>query len=75
MIYTVGCLWSSSRRAGYHGTGSSVHPGQGLTQAIEKAETSLGIPSPTEVSAQVEQEEREQGECWVKCVRLFLLTV
>uniref|UniRef100_A0A3Q4BF06 Uncharacterized protein n=1 Tax=Mola mola TaxID=94237 RepID=A0A3Q4BF06_MOLML len=36
--------------------------GQGLTQAIEKAETSLGIPSPTEVSAQVEQEEKEQAK-------------
>lgn len=36
--------------------------GQGLTQVIEKAETSLGIPSPTELSAQVEEEEREQGE-------------
>uniref|UniRef100_UPI0037E8B0D6 protein FAM114A2 n=1 Tax=Semicossyphus pulcher TaxID=241346 RepID=UPI0037E8B0D6 len=36
--------------------------GQGLTQAIEKAETSLGIPSPTELSAQVEEEQKEQGE-------------
>nr|XP_046267242.1 protein FAM114A2 [Scatophagus argus] len=36
--------------------------GQGLTQVIEKAETSLGIPSPTELSAQVEQEQKEQGE-------------
>ncbi|KAM9846235.1 protein FAM114A2 [Aulostomus maculatus] len=36
--------------------------GQGLTQVIEKAETSLGIPSPTELSAQQEQEQREQGE-------------
>lgn len=35
--------------------------GQGLTQVIEKAETSLGIPSPTELSAQVEEEEKEQG--------------
>lgn len=36
--------------------------GQGLTQVIEKAETTLGIPSPTELSAQVEEEEqREQG--------------
>ncbi|XP_008274683.1 protein FAM114A2 [Stegastes partitus] len=34
--------------------------GQGLTQVIEKAETSLGIPSPTELSAQVEEEEKEQ---------------
>lgn len=29
---------------------------------IEKAETSLGIPSPTELSAQVEEEQKEQGE-------------
>ncbi|XP_044225522.1 protein FAM114A2 [Thunnus albacares] len=33
--------------------------GQGLTQVIEKAETSLGIPSPTELSAQVEEEQKE----------------
>ncbi|XP_053504507.1 protein FAM114A2 isoform X1 [Ictalurus furcatus] len=31
--------------------------GQGLSQVIEKAETSLGIPSPTELSAQMEKEE------------------
>lgn len=36
--------------------------GQGLTQVIEKAETSLGIPSPTELSAQVVEEQKEQGE-------------
>ncbi|XP_072302073.1 protein FAM114A2 [Eucyclogobius newberryi] len=36
--------------------------GQGLTQAIEKAETSLGIPSPTEVSAQVKEEQKQQVE-------------
>ncbi|XP_068457478.1 protein FAM114A2 [Clinocottus analis] len=36
--------------------------GQGLTQVIEKAETSLGIPSPTEVSAQVEEEQKESVE-------------
>ncbi len=29
---------------------------------IEKAETSLGIPSPTELSVQVAEEEKEQGE-------------
>lgn len=34
--------------------------GQGLTQVIEKAETSLGIPSPTELSAKVEEEEQKQ---------------
>ncbi|CAK6979069.1 protein FAM114A2 [Scomber scombrus] len=33
--------------------------GQGLTQVIEKAETSLGIPSPTEVSAQVDEEQKQ----------------
>lgn len=37
-----------------------VHPGQGLTQVIEKAETSLGIPSPTELSAEVEEEQQKQ---------------
>ncbi|XP_060792428.1 protein FAM114A2 [Neoarius graeffei] len=31
--------------------------GQGLSQVIEKAETSLGIPSPVELSAQTEKEE------------------
>ncbi|XP_035522510.1 protein FAM114A2 [Morone saxatilis] len=36
--------------------------GQGLTQVIEKAETSLGIPSPTDLSAQVEEEQKGQGE-------------
>ncbi|XP_069002062.1 protein FAM114A2 [Embiotoca jacksoni] len=36
--------------------------GQGLTQVIEKAETSLGIPSPTELSAQAEEEQKQQGE-------------
>ncbi|XP_033499579.1 protein FAM114A2 [Epinephelus lanceolatus] len=36
--------------------------GQGLTQVIEKAETSLGIPSPTELSAQVEEEQKERSE-------------
>lgn len=29
---------------------------------IEKAETTLGIPSPTELSAQVEEEQRQHGE-------------
>uniref|UniRef100_A0A673IHB3 Protein FAM114A2-like n=1 Tax=Sinocyclocheilus rhinocerous TaxID=307959 RepID=A0A673IHB3_9TELE len=33
--------------------------GQGLTQVIEKAETSLGIPSPEELSAQVEKEKTD----------------
>lgn len=36
--------------------------GQGLTQVIEKAETSLGIPSPTDLSAKVEEEAEQQGE-------------
>ncbi|KAK2828024.1 hypothetical protein Q5P01_019058 [Channa striata] len=36
--------------------------GQGLTQVIEKAETSLGIPSPTELSAKVEEEEKQLGD-------------
>ncbi|XP_040006180.1 protein FAM114A2 [Xiphias gladius] len=34
--------------------------GQGLTQVIEKAETSLGIPNPTELSAQVDEEQKQQ---------------
>ncbi|XP_038144393.1 protein FAM114A2 [Cyprinodon tularosa] len=36
--------------------------GQGLTQVIEKAETSLGIPSPTELSDKVVEEEKQQEE-------------
>ncbi|XP_061558271.1 protein FAM114A2 [Phycodurus eques] len=39
--------------------------GQGLTQVIEKAETSLGIPSPTELSADVEdgdEDDQKGGE-------------
>ncbi|XP_077052079.1 protein FAM114A2 [Siphateles boraxobius] len=36
--------------------------GQGLTQVIEKAETSLGIPSPEEFSAQVEEEKTDGSD-------------
>ncbi|KAI1903556.1 hypothetical protein AGOR_G00028400 [Albula goreensis] len=36
--------------------------GQGISQAIEKAETSLGIPSPVDLSTQVREEEKENGE-------------
>ncbi|XP_076836689.1 protein FAM114A2 [Brachyhypopomus gauderio] len=36
--------------------------GQGLSQVIEKAETSLGIPSPEELSVQVEEEEKAAGQ-------------
>ncbi|XP_077361454.1 protein FAM114A2 [Festucalex cinctus] len=35
--------------------------GQGLTQVIEKAETSLGIPSPVELTAQTPDDERREG--------------
>ncbi|XP_016374158.1 protein FAM114A2-like [Sinocyclocheilus rhinocerous] len=35
--------------------------GQGLTQVIEKAETSLGIPSPEELSAQAEKEKTDDS--------------
>ncbi|KAI2651093.1 Protein FAM114A2 [Labeo rohita] len=34
---------------------------QGLTQVIEKAETSLGIPSPEELSAQTEKEKNDDS--------------
>ncbi|KAF3841162.1 hypothetical protein F7725_007024 [Dissostichus mawsoni] len=44
--------------------------GQGLTQVIEKAETSLGIPSPTELSARVEEEQKEQAESSSKTDRV-----
>ncbi|XP_056118176.1 protein FAM114A2 [Rhinichthys klamathensis goyatoka] len=36
--------------------------GQGLTQVIEKAETSLGIPSPEELSAQAEEEKTDGSD-------------
>ncbi|KAF5894432.1 protein FAM, partial [Clarias magur] len=39
----------------------SQSDGHGLSQVIEKAETSLGIPSPTELSAQVEKEAETHG--------------
>ncbi|KAF4098295.1 protein FAM114A2 [Onychostoma macrolepis] len=35
--------------------------GQGLTQVIEKAETSLGIPSPEELSAEAEKEKTDDS--------------
>ncbi|KAM4545322.1 protein FAM114A2 [Odontesthes bonariensis] len=34
--------------------------GEGLTQVLEKAETSFGIPSPTELIARVEEEQKQQ---------------
>ncbi|KAM9333170.1 protein FAM114A2 isoform 1-T4 [Pholidichthys leucotaenia] len=34
--------------------------GHGLTQVIEKAETTLGIPSPTDLSAQVKEEQKKE---------------
>ncbi|XP_033834785.1 protein FAM114A2 [Periophthalmus magnuspinnatus] len=43
-------------------TATVASAGQGLTHMIEKAETSLGIPSPTELSAKVEEEQKQQGE-------------
>ncbi|XP_024921528.1 protein FAM114A2 isoform X2 [Cynoglossus semilaevis] len=36
--------------------------GQGLGQVMERAESTLGIPSPTELSAQMEEEEKQRGE-------------
>uniref|UniRef100_A0A3B4AD16 Uncharacterized protein n=1 Tax=Periophthalmus magnuspinnatus TaxID=409849 RepID=A0A3B4AD16_9GOBI len=41
-------------------TATVASAGQGLTHMIEKAETSLGIPSPTELSAKVEEEQKQQ---------------
>lgn len=46
---------------------ASVLSGQGLTQVIEKAETTLGIPSPTELSAQVEGEQGEWRHLHARC--------
>lgn len=50
--------WGKSILSTATATVSTV--GQGLTQVIEKAETSLGIPSPTELSAQVEEEQKQE---------------
>ncbi|KAJ3589503.1 hypothetical protein NHX12_010348 [Muraenolepis orangiensis] len=36
--------------------------GHSLTQVMEKAESSLGIPSPAELSSKVQEEERHTGE-------------
>ncbi|XP_027033149.2 protein FAM114A2 [Tachysurus fulvidraco] len=47
--------WGKSLLSSATATVATV--GQGLSQVIEKAETSLGIPSPTELSAQVEKED------------------
>ncbi|XP_072231767.1 protein FAM114A2 [Leuresthes tenuis] len=35
--------------------------GEGLTQVLEKAETSLGIPSPTELITRVEEEQKQDS--------------
>ncbi|KAJ8266856.1 hypothetical protein GJAV_G00135460 [Gymnothorax javanicus] len=51
--------WGKSIMSTASATVASV--GQGLSQVIEKAETSLGIPSPVDVSAQVRAEEKEDG--------------
>ncbi|MBN3319151.1 F1142 protein, partial [Atractosteus spatula] len=35
--------------------------GQGISQVIEKAESSLGIPNPTDLSTQIKEEEKQEG--------------
>lgn len=50
--------WGKSLLSSATATVATV--GQGLSQVIEKAESSLGIPSPTELSAQVEEEEQKE---------------
>ncbi|KAJ8385426.1 hypothetical protein AAFF_G00189520 [Aldrovandia affinis] len=52
--------WGKSIMSTASATVASV--GQGISHAIEKAETSLGIPSPVDLSAQVKEEENEDGE-------------
>nr|XP_023700674.1 protein FAM114A2 [Paramormyrops kingsleyae] len=47
--------WGKSIISTASATVASV--GQGISQVIEKAETSLGVPSPTELSAQLHEEE------------------
>lgn len=51
----------------------SLIQGQGLSQVIEKAETSLGIPSPTELSGQMEKEDDAEGTIPCECVRNLLM--
>ncbi|XP_035289085.1 protein FAM114A2 isoform X1 [Anguilla anguilla] len=51
--------WGKSIMSTATATVASV--GQGISQAIEKAETSLGIPSPVDLSTQVREEESEDG--------------
>ncbi|XP_068187322.1 protein FAM114A2 [Antennarius striatus] len=52
--------WGKSILSTASATAATV--GQGLSQVIEKAESSLGIPTPTELSAQVGQEQVEGAE-------------
>ncbi|XP_048853585.1 protein FAM114A2 [Brienomyrus brachyistius] len=47
--------WGKSIISTASATVASV--GQGISQVIEKAETSLGVPSPTELSAQLHEED------------------
>uniref|UniRef100_A0A8C9W903 Family with sequence similarity 114 member A2 n=1 Tax=Scleropages formosus TaxID=113540 RepID=A0A8C9W903_SCLFO len=49
--------WGKSLISSASATVASV--GQGISHVIEKAETSLGIPSPVELSTQVKEEEKE----------------
>ncbi|XP_036380096.1 protein FAM114A2 [Megalops cyprinoides] len=57
--------WGKSLMSTASATVASV--GHGISQAIEKAETSLGIPSPTDLSAQIKEEEKEEGEPKGEC--------
>ncbi|KPP63369.1 protein FAM114A2-like [Scleropages formosus] len=52
--------WGKSLISSASATVASV--GQGISHVIEKAETSLGIPSPVELSTQVKEEEKEYHE-------------
>uniref|UniRef100_A0A673XTU5 Family with sequence similarity 114 member A2 n=1 Tax=Salmo trutta TaxID=8032 RepID=A0A673XTU5_SALTR len=52
--------WGKSLMSTASATVATV--GQGITQAIEKAETSLGIPSSTELSAPIREEDKQGGE-------------
>ncbi|XP_066572562.1 protein FAM114A2 [Amia ocellicauda] len=41
-------------------TATVANMGQGISQVIEKAETSLGIPNPTDLSTQIKEEDETQ---------------
>lgn len=48
--------------------------GQGISNVIEKAETTLGIPSPTEISSETRDATRGQFLLCKNDIEMFLVT-